>query len=283
MGYSYMDHYTPAGSRKPQTRRSTMGAVAGPVLARVLLVLIVVGICAAGGALVYFSNLFPIENIEVVGAEHLSKEEVVQSAAVPADSTMLRVDTGAIEGRLKENGWVRSASVSRQLPGTLKITITERQVAAVVTITSTQDQQNEDWIIDSDGTWLMRLPAQDSAEAASIPDRVYEDASKAMKITDVPYGAKPESGAACTDDAVLNALEVVSGLTTSLADSVVQVSATDAENTTLTLDNGVEIAFGKAEDIRTKERVCLQLMEQHPSEIAYINVRVVDRPTWRAI
>ena len=104
-----------------------------------------------------------------------------------------------------------------------------------------------------------------------------------MCIRDRPYGTSPETGAFCTDENVNNALDIVAGMTTSLADQVVLVKATDAESTKLTLDNGVEIAFGKAEDIREKERVCLEIMEQNPGSVAYINVRVVDRPTWRAL
>ena len=102
-----------------------------------------------------------------------------------------------------------------------------------------------------------------------------------LHITDVPYGVTPEIGAWCTDENVNNALSIVDGMTTDLAGRVKAVSATDAESTLLTLDNGIEIAFGTADNIRDKERVCLEIMEQHPS-VVYINVRVVDRPTWRA-
>ncbi len=263
-------------------RRERGGGI-GPIIARLLIVLIILAVFGLGGTILYFSNLFPITNVQVAGAEHLTQEEVAEAAAIPADSTMLRVDTAGIQHRLEQNGWVRSASVTRVLPGTLQITITEREVTAVVTITSTEDQQDEDWVIDADGTWLMELPPGDSEEAAEIPARVYEDAANVLRITDVPYGAQPVAGTKCSDDAVLNALNIVSGLTTNLADEIVQVSATDAANTTLTLENGVEIAFGEAEDIRLKERVCLELMEQHPNEIAYINVRVAERPTWRSI
>ena len=50
----------------------------------------------------------------------------------------------------------------------------------------------------------------------------------------------------------------------------------------LTLESGIEIAFGPAEDIREKERVCLKVIEEHPG-VVYINVRTVDRVTWRAL
>jgi len=75
----------------------------------------------------------------------------------------------------------------------------------------------------------------------------------------------------------------LNGLTTDLADAIVKVQATDAESTLLTLSNGIQIAFGTADDIREKERVCLHIMEQNPDKVAYINVRVVSKPTWRAV
>ena len=66
-----------------------------------------------------------------------------------------------------------------------------------------------------------------------------------------------------------------------LEDQVKQVSATSTENTTLTLDSNVEIAFGAASDVRDKERVIKQILADHPGEVSYINVRVVKSPTWR--
>ena len=92
---------------------------------------------------------------------------------------------------------------------------------------------------------------------------------------------KPEVGKVCTDESVKNALDVVTSLSTDLKDQVKQVSATSTENTTLTLDSNVEIAFGAASDVRDKERVIKQILADHPGEVSYINVRVVKSPTWR--
>jgi cell division protein FtsQ len=62
---------------------------------------------------------------------------------------------------------------------------------------------------------------------------------------------------------------------------VKKVVATDAESTLLTLDSNIEIAFGTAEDIRDKERIIKEIIASEPN-VVYINVRVIDRPTWRA-
>jgi len=254
----------------------------GSWAARAIMAVVLLAILGIAVFALYSSNMFPIEQVRVSGVEHLTESEMADLAAVPAGTTLLRVDTGAIDARLMSNPWVQSASVDREFPNTLSIKITERAIAAIVVV-STDKQQTENWAIASDGMWLMRVPDQSSDEAKSISPQVYQDVANVLRITDVPYGVKPDVGSRCTDSSVLNALAIVSGLTTSLADEVTAVSAADTVNTVLTLNNGIQIAFGTADDIRDKERVCLQLMQQYPGQIAYINVRVVDKPTWRAV
>lgn len=248
---------------------------------RLLVVLIIVAVFGLGGALLYLSGAFPVKEVQVMGSQHLSQEDVAKIAAVPEGSTMLRVSVSDIKKRLESSPWIRSASVSRQLPDTLQITITERTMAATVEITSTKDKQSERWAIDEDGVWLMEIPDEGTEAAENVPSSVYADLERTFTISDVPYGAAPVAGAKCTDKPVLNALKIVNGLSTSLANQITKIAATDDHNTTITLEDGIEISFGDAEDIRAKERVCLELMEEYPGQMVYINVRVVDRPTWR--
>lgn len=231
--------------------------------------------------LVSHSSLFTIENIEVEGADHLTTEEAAQLIVVPQGTTLLNVDTDSIISSLKRDAWVEDVTVSREFPSTLKVIVTERTVAAVVEVTVDATQTIQQWAISSDGMWLMAIPSEDSDVGSHLSAKIYEDRDNALLITGVPYGVVPEIGAYCTDENVNNALAIVDGMTTELADQVKKVTATDAESTMLTLESGIEIAFGTADDIRDKERVCLEIMEEYP-DVVYINVRIVDRPTWRS-
>lgn len=252
-------------------------------LARFLVFVFVLAALAMGAVYMYSSNLFSIEEVRVSGVDHLTAEEMSQLAAVPAGSTLLRVDAHAIEQRLKANSWVENVQVRRVFPHTLELAIAERGIAAVVEVTSVEEQSVNTWAISKDAIWLINIPTQNTQEAQAISAKIYDDATHVLHITDVPLDIHPEEGGTCTDESVLNALAIVSGFTTSLADQVAVVSATDAANTILTLTNGIQIAFGTADDIRDKERVCLKLMEEYPDQISYINVRIVDKPTWRAV
>lgn len=227
------------------------------------------------------SSTFEIKNVEFTGADHLTTGEVSQLVSIPQGTTLLSVDAETIERSLLRDSWVQGVEVRRKFPSTLEVVITEREISAVVSIPVGANQTIQNWAIASDGMWLMAIPGQDTEIGKTLSPKIYEDAAEVLWITDVPYGVTPEIGSYCSDGNVNNALSIVDGMTTELAGQVKTVSATDAESTLLTLDSGIEIAFGTADNIRDKERLCLQIMEQNPT-VVYINVRVVDRPTWRA-
>lgn len=255
-------------------------------IVRISVVIALIGALVIGGVAVYNSDLFAITNVQVTGVEHLTATEMTELASVPANTTLLRVDAGGIQQRLLRDAWVKEASVNRVFPDTLELAITERTIAAVVSVPVDSAQNTEDWAIASDGTWLMSIPEAGSEASKTISQNVYDDAAEVLHISDVPLGVSPEVGTHCTDANIVNALDIVNGLTTDLADQVKSVKATETTSTVLTLENGIEIAFGEAgttEEIRTKERVILKLMEENPGTISYINVRVVDRPTWRSL
>ena len=243
----------------------------------------VVVVLLAGWAALYNSPAFTIRNVEVNGVEHLTSDEMAQLANVPSDTTLLRVDTATVKRRVEQNAWVAEANVELVFPDTLRINVTEREVYAVVEIPTSGATAVKQWAISSDRVWLMPVPDADSEAAKTTSSRVYEDASSVLHIVEVPIGTKAEIGAVCTDSVVNNALDIISGLTTELADRVAEVSAAGVAETTLILDNGIEIAFGQAEDIRDKERVVLEILDEHPNNVVYINVRLVETPTWRAV
>lgn len=266
------------GVRKHRVQRSYKRYVT-----RIAVVLGIVITLLVGGIVVYNSSLFTITQVTVKDVEHLTADKMTDLAAIPTGTTLLRVDEAGIKRRLAEEAWVKEVAVNRIFPDTLELAITERTIAAVVEIPVEDSQANQNWAIASDGMWLMHIPRQDSEEAQSVSAKVYEDVASVLKITGVPYGVVPEVGTYCSDENVNNTLAVVDGMTTDLSGRVTTVLATGVETTTLILDNGIEIAFGTADDIRTKERICLELMEQYPDRITYINVRNVYSPTWRSV
>ena len=110
-------------------------APVGRVVARVL---IVVGVLAAAALIAYAvlrnSPTFAITSIETEATEHVSVSDIQNLVNVESGTTLLNVDTSAITASLEKNPWIASVSYVRDFPGTLKITVTERKVYALVTM-----------------------------------------------------------------------------------------------------------------------------------------------------
>lgn len=270
-----------AASARGSVHRARAQASYKNYRAKVVAVLVAIAVLAGVFAGAYWSNLFAVQQVTVSGVEHLTASEMAQLANVPSDTTLLRVDTATIESNIMRDAWVENVHVQRVFPNTLNLAVTERTIGATVEIGVDDGKSTETWALSTDGIWLCHIPDKDSEAAQNISPKIYEDAENVFVITDVTYGVKPEVGKVCTDESVKNALDVVTSLSTDLKDQVKQVSATSTENTTLTLDSNVEIAFGAASDVRDKERVIKQILADHPGEVSYINVRVVKSPTWR--
>ena len=270
-----------AASARGSVHRARAQASYKNYRAKVVAVLVAIAVLAGVFAGAYWSNLFAVQQVTVSGVEHLTASEMAQLANVPSDTTLLRVDTATIESNIMRDAWVENVHVQRVFPNTLNLAVTERTIGATVEIGVDDGKSTETWALSTDGIWLCLIPDKDSEAAQNLSPKIYEDAENVFVITDVTYGVKPEVGKVCTDESVKNALDVVTSLSTDLKDQVKQVSATSTENTTLTLDSNVEIAFGAASDVRDKERVIKQILADHPGEVSYINVRVVKSPTWR--
>ncbi len=266
-------------AQRREQRRQAGRRISGKLIAA----LIVFALILTGAIALYLAPIAKVNTISIKGAEHLTRQEMLALAQIPDDTTLLRVDAAQIEQNCLRDAWIKKVEVNRVFPDTLELVVTEREIAATVAVPTGSSAITRIWAISSDGIWLMPIPDKESEAAASVSEQVYIDADAVLQIVGVPYGTSAEIGASCTDSNVNNALAIVSGMTTDLAKRVVRVSATDAESTILTLDNGVEIAFGTAENIRDKERVCLALLEQYEGSIAYINVRTVSNPTWRSL
>ena len=193
---------------------------------RIVIVVAAVLLVIFGSIFVYRSDLFHVNNVQINGVSHLTSQEITEIAAVPADSTLLRLDAAGIKQRLEDNAWVQSATIHRSLPDTIVIDVTERTPGAVVRI---NDKQT--WVISTDSSWL----------SAATED----DWNNDMRIIDVSNSiAQPVSGSECTDGGIKNALAILDGISDDLKSQIQSISAESSIKTSLNLKNGITVAFG---------------------------------------
>lgn len=80
------------------------------------------------------SPRFAVKNIRVEGTVKRTPEQVSESAGLTIGMNIFSVDLASARRRLLQDPWVATAEVSRQLPSTLSISLTEREAAAVVAV-----------------------------------------------------------------------------------------------------------------------------------------------------
>ncbi len=78
------------------------------------------------------SPFLDVDRVQVVGAHHLTPGEVRASSRVHRHDALLFVDAGAAARRVEGLPWVEHATVRREYPGTVRITIKEYAPVAYV-------------------------------------------------------------------------------------------------------------------------------------------------------
>lgn len=80
-----------------------------------------------GWGLLSTSRALAVQRAEVLGTDHLSRLDVLSAAEVGSDSNLLALPVGKIAARVASLPWVQSVQVSRQLPDTVLIQVTEHR------------------------------------------------------------------------------------------------------------------------------------------------------------
>jgi len=262
--------------RQKRVQRSNLRTVVSILVVGILLAL-------ALGSLVAFlrSPFFAIREYNVTGTRYLTSSNVLSYVKTDERTSILPLDTDAIVEALLANPWIASATVTKHLPSTLEIAITERTPVAIVSMVNA-----ERWLIASDGVWLGKVSTADGVEQAFDPSGAHPpvalDKDRLVSIEDITP-AENTFGTLSQSAEVINAIEVIEGLEPALLAQVEIISAPEISLTKLITTDHIEILFGNSRDAREKSKIALELLRLHADKITLINVRSIDKPTWRGL
>ena len=213
-------------------RRARRRRMLRPVLVTTAIVCVIV----AAGWVALYSSAFALRTVTIEGLGRLSKQQVLDRAALPGGRSLLRLDPAAIAARVERLPPVADATVTRRWPHGLLIKVTERRpVAAVAT--------GSDWVlVDIDGVAFATVPA---TPTGLVPVRV--------------GAAMTEGGTAD----VRSALAVYRALSTGLRKQVVELRATSPAAVSFRLQNGREVVWGSPTDNARKLAVLRALLPRH--------------------
>jgi len=94
--------------------------------------LVVIGLAVGSWWLLWVSAVLPVRTVRVEGTSAARAAQVSRAAAVPTGGPLMAVDTRAVGGRVLGVPGVADVRVTRHLPHTLTIRVTERVPVAVL-------------------------------------------------------------------------------------------------------------------------------------------------------
>ena len=177
------------------------------------------------------SSWLAVDRVVVSGLGRLTQEQVLAAVDVEPGTPLARVDTGGVAEAVRDLPPVASVEVERSWPGTLRVAVRERTVAAGV------QRDGEVVLVDADGVGFATEPR--------LPPGVVR-----LEVDDARPG----------DPATRAALAVTGSLPAELRKRVLAVSAEDADSVALRLDGDQRVLWGGPEEAKTKAAAALALL-----------------------
>ena len=104
-------------------------------------------------------DYFDAQRLAVAGNKRLSRQEVLDQAALKPGVNILSVNLSAVRNRLVSHPWIADAELHRELPVTVNIRVREEQPVAVIAMDTL-------WLVNAEG---VIFKAATPAEAAGLP------------------------------------------------------------------------------------------------------------------
>jgi cell division protein FtsQ len=210
-----------------------------------------------GGLFLSRSSALHARAIDVTGASHLSRAQVVAAAQVSLRSNVLWFDQDAAEARLEMNPWVQAADVGLSLPWTIQITIVERTPVAVAM------EGARTILVAGDGTLLG--PA---TRAGALPRITLPTAPVFEGLTVSPAPAARAVGSFDAD----------------LRSQVANLTVGSDGTLAIRLHGGVTVEYGSASEVRRKAEALRRILdwaEREGAILRTVNVVAPDLPAVR--
>ena len=224
---------------------------------RVTITLLTLSLLGTGGWIMARSSLFALEGIEIAGTRSLSRAEVTRASGLKPGDNMLSLALDDVETRIAHLPLVRSVTVTKPVPGRVRILIEERSPAYVLeTIEGFHYLDAEAVVIGTAPGPLDRLPT----------------------IRSLSHELEAEGERASTAD-VTNAIGLIASLPHRLRGGslVVDVSA----GTYSVIRSALTIKFGSFDRINDKIRAVGMVVERAKvarERLTVIDVRSPTRP-----
>ncbi len=214
------------------------------------------------------SPAFATAVLEVHGLSRLERQEVLSQAGLSMGRNVFDVSPEQARKQLQEHPWIESAEITRRLPGTYRIRISERRAVALLSM-------DDLYLVAQDGTVFKRLQDGDPFDLPVITGMDARD-----------FGADPELRASVLMNAV-SLLDDYSDVGLWRREPIAEIHVEPDLSTSLYVGaDGTHVRLGKP-PFRAKLRRLRQILDKlqtKKTRAAYVlldNLRRPDRVTVR--
>ena len=180
--------------------------------------------------MLYNSSLFAVKDIDVTGQSSLNRDVVVELSEAEGVN-LFTVRLGKIEERLEANPYIESATVTRDWPDGIDITVIERRPVGVWQV------GGHGFLVDRAGYVLGALVDEPPANTLPI---VAIDA------------AVPSPGERIDADALALVPDLMTAVPRATGERILSFEYSSAEGLTAITESGVRIVFGDSKDYEYK-------------------------------
>jgi len=195
-----------------------------------------------------------VDDFAIAGSPNTSVAAVRHASGIHAGDALLTLDEAGAERRIETLPWVAEADVVRQWPGTVRITVVERQPSAVLQVS--EDAAAPLALVDASGRVL---------DIGAHPEGL-------IAVTEVP--AELEEGGR-VPPAARDALRIVDAASRRMPGTIVSLTV----GLEATLGSGGVVLFGSAEDLDAKLMALSTVLARVDLEcLDSLNLAVPDHP-----
>jgi cell division protein FtsQ len=213
-----------------------------------------------GGWAIAHSSLFALDGVELRGATHLTRADVLAAGGVRIGMNMLSIDPQAIASGVESLPLVDDARVERLYPSKLRIVVTERRPAGVVVTAGAT------WLIDSN---TVVIAVASDALPAGVP------------IINVADASNVELGRRAAAAGANDAMTVWHAMPALLRPRLQSIDVPNRSAIALRLGS-VRVTIGEATDLDAKFLALVQILEgRNARRLVSVDLRAAARPAAR--
>lgn len=214
------------------------------------------------GYVFFKSPLFDVQWVVVKGNQYLAEGDVCSAADIEIGVNIFKINLAVIGDRLKEVPMINDVRVSRALPATVLITVTERRPLGI-------------------------LPAGSGFVKVDQEGRILQTSGPGVPGIPLITGVKVDTlelGEIVQNDLLTDVLIMISGFPDEIIDNLSEVNiGPDYQIQAYTMDR-IQCRLGEATDIEEKGIALAQILQELQKQgviVKYVDVTSVGKPVVR--